>query len=94
MMPWGAFHNPNPVCAVVTLAFFLLAVSHMYDWQADELSYRLQLESLELEGTLREIEPRALPFLDAASSAWALAAAFIVLTVVLAIFCGRPVLSP
>jgi len=66
----------------------------MYDWQAGELSYRLQLESLELEGTLREIEPGPLPFLDASASAWVLASAFIVLTVVLAVFCGRRVLSP
>lgn len=55
MVPWGAFHSPNPLCAVITLAFFLLAVPNMYDWQAGEASYRFQLEHLELEGTLSEI---------------------------------------
>lgn len=94
MVPWDAFRNSSPLCVAVTLAFFLLAVSNMYDWRAGELTYRLQLEPLELEGTLREIEPRPLPFLDAAASAWVLATAFIVVTVVLAIFCGRPVLLP
>ncbi|RNJ71691.1 MAG: hypothetical protein EB833_00210 [Thaumarchaeota archaeon S13] len=94
MMSWGAFRNPNPLCFALAIAFLLIAASHVYEWRADELSYRLYLPYLELEGTLHDIEPRALPMLDVGTSSWVVAIAFIIVTLATAAFCGRLRLLP
>lgn len=92
MVPWDAFRNSSPLCVAVTLVFLLLAVSYMYDWRYGDLSYRLNLPFLELEGTLHGIEPRIPPGQDAAAP-WVIAFTFFKITLILAVYCGRPGIS-
>lgn len=94
MEPWDAFRNSSPLCVAVTLVLLLIATSYMYDWKYGDLSYRLSLPFLEMEGALHGIEPKIPPGMDAAAAPWAVAFAFFKSALVLAIYCGRPRIPP
>lgn len=93
MIPWDAFRDSNPLCYAVALVFLFIAISYIYEWRADELSYRLTLPLLELEGTLKDIEPRPIPMWDIGTSSWVLAIAFVIASLVLRALCDRLRLS-
>lgn len=94
MAPWDAFRDSSPLFVAVTLVLLPIAASYMYDWRYGDLSYRLNLPFLELEGTLHGIEPRIPPGLDAAAAPWVVAFTFFKAAMILAVYCGRPGLSP
>ncbi|RNJ72828.1 MAG: hypothetical protein EB824_05420 [Thaumarchaeota archaeon S15] len=94
MMPWDALNNSGPRCFAAALDFFAAALLNMCEWRADEASYRLQFENFTLEGTFRDIGPRELFIGDTMVTPWILALFFIVLTMIMGMWCARHTALP
>jgi len=84
MMPWGAPHGPGSLCIAVALCFLGMGALSMYDWRADEVSYRIQLPFLMLEGKLHDIEPKG-----PAGAPWTMAAVFSSMAMAMGMWCTR-----
>jgi len=75
MIPWGALSGPGSPCIAIALCFLGMGAPGMHGWRADEVSYRIQLPFLVLEGTLQGVEPKG-PAGGADGAPWTMAAVF------------------
>jgi len=88
MIPWGALSGPGSPCIAIALCFLGMGALSMYDWRADEVSYRIQLPFLVLEGTLQDVEPKG-PAGGADGAPWTMAAVFSSMAMAMGMWCTR-----